>query len=1050
MREFRSGRNLSGLSCLLALVVAATAVYAEDAAPAIAAVTFHASPATGGTYERGERVQVEVRFDLAVKATGSPLVALTVGMQTRYATYSGWGGQSLYFDYTVQEDDRDDDGISIAANALSLGGGAIRATDGTAAADLTHGAVAGGSRHKVKGSRASPPVVIRIGFFGPARGDTYQLGETIELIVGFHRAVVVSGSPRLALNIGRQTRQAIYSTSWGDGRALQFGYTVQQDDRDEDGIGVPANGLTLGGGTITAADGAAEADLAHAAQTPWYGGKVDGSRITVPSVEGISIISSPARGDTYELGETVEVEVTFDGGVKTTGNPRMALTVGTRTRYATVNGWSRDSLYFSYTVQPGDRDEDGISIPANALEVRGATITAADGQTAADLRHPEAGADAGGRVDGSLVTPPRLRAVSLVSSPASGDTYGLGEEVAVQVEFDRAVTVTGDPRLALTIGSETRYAAHSATWEDDPYVYFSYAVQAADRDEDGISIPANALLLNGGAVTATDGTTGADVTHAAVTPVSGGKVNGSREVTPPRVANIAFISSPERGDTYQLGETVEVVVEFDGAVKATGDPQLALTVGTRTRYATFSGWGSDALYFSYTVQAGDRDEDGIGIAANALDLSGGTITATDGVTEAVLTHAAIAPAGAIKVSSSDVTPPRVREIRFAYAPAQDDTYELGETVEVEVEFDRAVEATGNPQVSLVIGTQTRYAAFSGWGSETLYFEYIVREGDRDEDGIGISANALVLNGGTITAVDGTTAADLRHDALAGGHGRTVDGSMITPPGVSDIYFVSSPARGDTYELGETIELFVEFDRVVTVTGSPRVALTIGAQTRYAAYSAWSSGEDRYLHFTYAVQDSDRDERGIGIPANALELNGGTITSAGGATDADLTHRAVAGSPVFKVSGGVITAPAVTAIYLDNHVPPPTGDTYVHGERIRVWVEFDKEVTVTGSPVVALTVGSHTRHADYSGFSVMVTADAGTITDNDVLSFDYFVQATDRDEDGVGIPANALTLNGGTIKHAGDGATDADLAHDAAPADPTRKVDGSRSSPLVDG
>ena len=106
-----------------------------------------------------------------------------------------------------------------------------------------------------------------------------------------------------------------------------------------------------------------------------------------------------------------------------------------------------------------------------------------------------------------------------------------------------------------------------------------------------------------------------------------------------------------------------------------------------------------------------------------------------------------------------------------------------------------MEATGDPQVALMVGTQTRYATFSGWGSETLFFEYIVREGDRDEDGIDIAANALVLNGGTITAVDGTTDADLRHDALAGGHGRMVDGSLITPPGVSDIYFVSSPARG---------------------------------------------------------------------------------------------------------------------------------------------------------------------------------------------------------------------------------------------------------------
>ncbi|MDE0225767.1 MAG: hypothetical protein OXP28_11580 [Gammaproteobacteria bacterium] len=1042
-------RKLIGISCLLALAAAATAAYAEDAAPAISSIGFHdhGSPARGGTYERGERVLVEVRFDRAVKATGSPRLALTIGTHTRYATHSGPGGSSpgsfdsLYFDYVVQAGDRDEDGISFAANALSLGGGTIRSADGTTDADLTHDAVPSWGGHKVNGDLASPPVVIGISLWSPAKGDTYELGETINVRVDFHRAVTVTGSPQLALTIGTQTRHAAYTRSWWGGSVLLFSYAVQEGDRDEDGIAIRNNALSLNGGTIKSADGAADAVLRHAAQSRRFSGKVDGSRITVPAVEGISFVSSPAAGDTYGLGETVEVKVEFDGAIKTTGNPQVALTVGTRTRYATYNGWGPASLYFNYTVQPGDRDEDGISIAANALELSGATITATDGTTSADLTHPEVGADDGGKVDSSLVTPPRVTAVSLISAPARGDTYELGEEVEVQVEFDRAVTVTGDPRLALTIGSETPYAAYFSAWHGDRYLLFMYAVQVGDRDEDGISIAANALVVDGGSITATDGTTGADLTHAAVTPVAGGKVNGSREVTPPRVTNIAVISSPERGDTYQLGETVEVMVEFDGAVKATGDPRLALIIGTRKRHATFSGWGSDALYFSYTVQAGDSDEDGFGIPANALVLGGGTITAADGVTEAVLTHEAMAPAGVGKVSSSDAAPPRVREVRFAYSPARGATYELGETVEVEVEFDRAVEATGEPQVALTIGTQTRYASFSGWGGETLYFEYAVQPGDRDEDGIGIDANALVLNGGTITAVDGVTAADLTHDSLASG--REVDGSLVTPPGVSDIYFVSSPARGGTYELGEAIEVLVEFDRAVTVTGTPLVELTIGAQTRHAAFSEWW-GQNQYAHFSYTVQEDDRDERGIRIAANAVVLNGATITAADGITDADLTHPAVAGAPIFKVRGSLVSAPAVSAIYLDNHVPPPTGDTYVIGETIRVWVEFDKEITVSGSPQVALTIGSETSQANYTGFSVAVTPDGGTIVDKDVLSFDYRVQATDRDEDGIGIPANALALNGGTIKHAGNGTTDADLTHDAVPADPTRKVDGSRT------
>ena len=1170
MRRVRRGRNLLCFSCLLAFTAAATVAHAQSAAPAVSSITFHDSPARGGTYELGERVQVEVRFDSAVKATGSPQVALTIGTQTRFATYASWGGLSLYFDYTVQETDRDEDGISIAANELILNGGTIKAAAGTTDADLTHGAVAAARGNKVDGSLASPPVVNSIFFDSPAKGDTYELGETIELVVEFHRAVTVTDNPQVALTIGTQTRQAAYSRSWGGDRmvhfsyavqegdrdedgfsvaanalalnggtikaadgttdadlthwaeaaegdrkvnaslvsppavkrlsfissparddtyelgetvevavefdrvvtatgrpqvaltigtetrhatfvgwgshpSLYFHYTVQVADRDEDGISIAANALVLNGGTITAADGTTDADLTHEAVAAERGRKVNGSLTTVPGVRDISFISSPARGDTYELGETVEVLVEFDGAVKATGNSQVALTIGKDTRLATFSGWGRDSLYFDYSVEEGDRDEDGISIPANALVFSGGTITAADGTTHADLAHPAVAAERGRKVDSSLIRPPRVRGIVFISSPARGDTYELGETLELQVEFDRTVTVTGTPQVTLTIGAQTRHAAYSMSWGDDRYAYFSYVVQAGNRDEDGISIAANALLINGGTITAADGTTDADLTHAAVAAEGGNKVNGSSDVTPPRVRDISFISSPARGATYELGETVEVVVEFDGAVKATGEPQVALTIGTQTRPAALSGWGNDSLYFNYTAQAGDRDEDGISIAANALLLNGGTITAADGRTEAVLTHEAVAPEGASKVNGGLVTLPGVRDVSFISSPAKGDTYELGETIEVVVEFDRAVTATGSPQVAVNIGSETRHATSSGWGDESLYFDYTVQEGDRDEDGISIAANALDLNGGTIRAADGMTDADLRHDAVAAEGGSKVNGSLVTPPGVRDIFFISFPARGDTYELGETIEVLVEFDRAVTVTGSPQVALIIGTQTRQAAYSA--SWDDRYAYFSYAVQEADRDEDGISIAANALDLNGGTIKQGGyGTAEADLTHDAVAADPALKVNGSLVTPPVVTAIYLDNHVPPPSGDTYVRGERVRVWVEFDRDVIVTGNPQVVLTIGSQTKQASYSGFSIATVSGGGTIVDKAVLSFDYMVRATDSDEDGISIPANALVLNGGTIRLAGDATIDADLAHVGIAADRSRRVNGSLVTP----
>ena len=276
-------------------------------------------------------------------------------------------------------------------------------------------------------------------------------------------------------------------------------------------------------------------------------------------------------------------------------------------------------------------------------------------------------------------------------------------------------------------------------------------------------------------------------------------------------------------------------VRFDQAVTATGEPQVALTVGTQTRYATFFAWGSQSLFFDYTVQEADRDEDGISISSDALLLNGGTITATEGTTDADLTHEALSAQRDSKVNGSLVaSPPRVREISFRSSPATGDTYGLGETVEVEVDFDKVVTATGEPQIALTIGAETRHATFSGWSRRSLHFSYTVQEEDRDEDGVSIAANVLVLNGGSITAA-GTIDADLTHEALAAQHGSKMNGSLSTQPGVKRVAFISFPARGDTYGLGEAVRVIVEFDRAVTKTGSPQVALNVGTQTQYATF-----------------------------------------------------------------------------------------------------------------------------------------------------------------------------------------------------------------------
>ena len=100
---------------------------------------------------------------------------------------------------------------------------------------------------------------------------------------------------------------------------------------------------------------------------------------------------------------------------------------------------------------------------------------------------------------------PEVRGVHITSRPSMASEteyrpYDQGDHIDVQVTFSRAVTVTGAPRLALTIGSRTRHAAFRSVFGAN--VFFRYEVMGSDRDTDGISIAADALTLNGGRIEA--------------------------------------------------------------------------------------------------------------------------------------------------------------------------------------------------------------------------------------------------------------------------------------------------------------------------------------------------------------------------------------------------------------------------------------------------------------------------------------------------------------------------------------------------------------------
>ena len=90
---------------------------------------------------------------------------------------------------------------------------------------------------------------------------------------------------------------------------------------------------------------------------------------------------------------------------------------------------------------------------------------------------------------------------------------------------------------------------------------------------------------------------------------------------------------------------------------------------------------------------------------------------------------------------------------------------------------------------------------------------------------------------------------------------------------------STPGAARGYDVGETIRATVTFSYPVVVGGTPRLALSVGGQTRYAGYAS-RSADKHTLTFEYTVALNDEDGDGVGIGTGALGLNGGSIVRDG--------------------------------------------------------------------------------------------------------------------------------------------------------------------------
>ena len=232
----------------------------------------------------------------------------------------------------------------------------------------------------------------------------------------------------------------------------------------------------------------------------------------------------------------------------------------------------------------------------------------------------------------STPTVPAVGNIRVYSKPSDGsDTYAAIEPIIIRVRFNEIVTLKGLLTINFDSGTEELIASSRGPATSVRNIYLHGRVSATVSDTDGISIDANSLRLRTGATVTkgSDSSVDANLNHSAVSANSGHKVDHTKilHVSKPKIASMEFIEGPEDGLAYRAGETIQISVWFDSAVKRkTGgkrDFSLAIKVGDKTRQAYSEDIDANVFWFEYTVSADDLDADGVSVPTNPFTLASG-------------------------------------------------------------------------------------------------------------------------------------------------------------------------------------------------------------------------------------------------------------------------------------------------------------------------------------------------------------------------------------------------------------------------------------------
>ena len=507
---------------------------------------------------------------------------------------------------------------------------------------------------------------------------------------------------------------------------------------------------------------------------------------------------------------------------------------------------------------------------------------------------------------------------------------------------------------------------------------------------------------------------------------------------PPRILTVQVVSGPglDDGQTYGAGEEIRIEVTFDQPVVVTGDPELEIEVGSASRHAQYdSGGGTEVLVFVYLVQAGDSDNDGIEVGADALRLDSNDGIRNPSDDDAERTHAASGTQSGHMVNGSrrgdvhehgesthshSVFNTGKRYYTETYLEHTHDGHEHSNTANDHPHPRDGHDHHVQPNLRGEFGPDLR----SHGGVEHIHRCFSLKPScnqssdyNRRGDELGLPIEVTHSHHGNSEPGHGF---DWTAFFEAGGSGAAVSVADAGAVGGKDAHL-----------------------RFV-VTLEPALAFAVRVQYATADGTA-AAGED-YTETSGTLEIPPGETRAtVRVPVRDRESTDGdetltlTLRSATAVTVADGEATGTIRAPEPTTPPKIDDIDVVSTPRLRSQGASKE-DTYGEGENIRIEVRFDQPVVVEGEPVMALQV------CDPGEPVCEVEARYESGSGTDTLVFAYLVLEVDVDRNGIAIPADPVDVSvddfdGFSIRNAAG--QEAGLSYRREGTKSGHKVNGSR-------